>query len=542
MKFADLLIQDAARRGLKHVFGIPGSGFPMDAMEAGRKTGVDFVHMAHESSVAITAAYYGAALGTAGLAIGVKGVGAGNMAGGIANAYFERMPLVCVFEAGATDSDTDLVQVTDHSAMFGSLIKSFTTLECQTAKDMLRDAVATAFDGRRGPVVLDYPANFDDGDCGELPEQPPGYRESSPGPSLLAQAGRLIASAERPMVIAGADVATTGAQADLLRFVEAIGGAVLVNMDARGVFPESHPRWAGVMTGNYIPNTVEGELAELCDLAILVGADSLMTHTPWGFEMPAIELVSRPEYRTTTPDPDVRIDGSLAESLRALTSASDTGVPVESIDAAKQNVLKYFERPKQAKFTIQDIVVSCRDSLPSEGIVISETGAFVRMLEHLWPIDRYGGYLGTSGGRTMGLMIPASLGTKMALPGVPMIGIGADGSTLMRLGELEVFARMNVAMPLVIVNDRALGTMKSRQASRGLPEFGLDLAPVDYAAVARASGIDGVVVSSPGEFDSALANAMTANVATVIDARIDQQPYWDGFALSIGAIPEGYQG
>jgi thiamine pyrophosphate-dependent acetolactate synthase large subunit-like protein len=140
----------------------------------------------------------------------------------------------------------------------------------------------------------------------------------------------------------------------------------------------------------------------------------------------------------------------------------------------------------------------------------------------------------------MGLMIPAALGTKMALPDVPMIGIGADGSALMRLGELEVFARMNVAMPLVIVNDRALGTMKSRQASRGLPEFGLDLTPVDYAAVARASGINGVVANSPEEFDSALANAMTAAVATVIDARIDQQPYWDGFALSIGAIPEDY--
>ena len=533
-------MQDAARRGLKHVFGIPGSGFPMDAMEAGRKAGVDFVHMAHESSVAIAAAYYGAALDTAGLAIGVKGVGAGNMVGGIANAHFERMPLVCVFEAGPTDSDTDMVQVTDHSAMFDSVAKSFGSLDRSTANDMLRDAVANALDGRRGPVVLDYPANFDDGDCGDLQEPTPGYRESSPGRPALEQVSRLLAGAKRPMVVVGADVAATGAQADLLRFVEATGGAVLVNMDARGVFPESHPRWAGVMTGNYIPNTVEGDLAELCDLVILVGADSLMTHAPWAFEMPAIELVSRPEHRTTVPNPEVRIDGSLAESLRALASVSKPGVPVESIDAVKQNVLKYFVRPPKADFAIQDIVASCRDSLPQEGIVISETGAFVRMLEHLWPIDRYGGYLGTSGGRTMGLMIPAALGTKMALPDVPMIGIGADGSALMRLGELEVFARMNVAMPLVIVNDRALGTMKSRQASRGLPEFGLDLTPVDYAAVARASGINGVVANSPEEFDSALANAMTADVATVIDARIDQQPYWDGFALSIGAIPEDY--
>jgi len=514
----------------------------MDAMEAGRKAGVDFVHMAHESSVAITAAYYGAALGTAGLAIGVKGVGAGNMVGGVANAYFERMPLVCVCEAGPTGSDTDLVQVTDHAAMFGSVTKSFSKLKHETAGHALRDAVAIAVDGRQGPTVLDYPSDFDNQDCGDLLEQPARHRESSPDQSALDKAKLLIVNAKRPMVIVGVDVAATGAQNELVAFVEAIGGAVLVNMNARGIFPESHPRWAGVMVGNYIPNTIEGELAELCDLAILVGADSMMTHAPWDFDMPSIELVSRPEYRTTAPTPEVRVDGSLGESLRALSthSSANTGVPVESIDAAKQNVLRYFERPSNAKFAIQDIVSSCRDALPKEGVLISETGAFVRMLEHLWPVERYGGYLGTSGGRTMGLTIPAALGAKMALPDVPMIGIGADGSTLMRLGELEVFARMNVAMPLVIVNDRALGTMKSRQASRGLPAFGLDLTPVDYAAVARASGINGVIANSPEEFDSALATAMTAGVATVIDARIDQQPYWDSFALSIGAIPEGY--
>jgi acetolactate synthase-1/2/3 large subunit len=538
MKFADLLMQDAARRGIKHVFGLPGSGFPMDAMEAGRKAGVEFVHVAHESSAAIAAAYYGAGLGTAGLAIGVKGVGAGNMLGGVANVFFERMPVVCAFEAGPTNSDINLVQVTDHSAMFGGITKSFSTLERSTANDTLRDAVATATDGRRGPVVIDYPSNFDDGDCGDLQSAPAGYEESSPDANSLEQAKKLISSAKHPMVIVGADVATTKATAELLEFVEAIGGAVQVNMDARGVFPESHPRFAGVMTGNYVPNTVEGELQELCDLAILVGADSLMTHAPWAFKMPAIELVSRPEYRTTVPNPEVRVNGSLKESLNALSSVGGDGVSIEEIDLAKQNVLKYFERPAGAKFSIQDIVASCRESLPGDGVVISETGAFVRMLEHLWEFDKFGHFLGTSGGRTMGLMIPASLGAKMANPDVPMIGIGGDGSTLMRLGDFEVFARMNVAMPLVIVNDRALGTMKSRQVSRGLPKFGLDLTPVDFAAIGRASGLNGVIVNTPKEFETALAQAMTADRATVIDARIDQQPYWDNFALSIGAIPE----
>ena len=63
-----------------------------------------------------------------------------------------------------------------------------------------------------------------------------------------------------------------------------------------------------------------------------------------------------------------------------------------------------------------------------------------------------------------------------------MIGLGGDGSLLMRLGELETFARTGAAVPLVILNDQALGTIKSRQRSRGLPGYSLDIHPIDYAA------------------------------------------------------------
>ena len=57
MNFADLLLHDAKQRGLDHFFGIPGSGFPMDAMESGKKLGVDFIHVAHESTAAIAAGF-----------------------------------------------------------------------------------------------------------------------------------------------------------------------------------------------------------------------------------------------------------------------------------------------------------------------------------------------------------------------------------------------------------------------------------------------------------------------------------------------------
>ncbi len=187
-------------------------------------------------------------------------------------------------------------------------------------------------------------------------------------------------------------------------------------------------------------------------------------------------------------------------------------------------------------FIGQDIIDITRQVLPDEGVLFAETGVFVCMLEHLWPVTRPATFYGTSGGRTMGLMLPAILGAKLAKPELPMIGMGADGSLLMRLGELEVFSRTGAAVPLVILNDQALGTMKSRQRSRRIPEYALDLAPVDFAAVARACGLLGQTAHTPEEFEQFLRDAMHADRTTLIDARVDPRPYQDSFGPTIGLL------
>ena len=134
------------------------------------------------------------------------------------------------------------------------------------------------------------------------------------------------------------------------------------------------------------------------------------------------------------------------------------------------------------------------------------------------------------------MTVPYLLGAKLARPDLPMIGMGADGSLLMRLGELELFARLGIAAPLVIINDQALGTMKSRQKSRGLPDYALDLHPVDFAAVAQACGMRGVTVNTPERFEQELRAAMNAPQATLIDARVDPGIYQDSFGPTIGVL------
>ena len=535
MKLAELIITEARARGLQHFFGLPGGGSPLDMMEAGQQLGVDFVSIAHESAAAIMAAYYGIMKGTAGLALAVKGVGAGNLAAGAVNAYFERAPVVCLSESSPTHvTSAELVQHCNHAGLFGAVVKFQDTLTVDDAPATMQEAVFRATDGRPGPTLLNLPSDVGGAECeGPLPlKSPPGA--SSPDASQLAAAREFLQAAHQPVVIAGTDVIRAGATQQLLALVENIGAAVLVNMDARGVFPESHPRWAGVLPGTYTPNIIETEMLAQADTVVLVGADAMMSHVPWNVELPTCELVARTDYATLSPNPTVRVDGDVKTILKSLSSHNQPGFSEDQIQGTRRKILQSFKRPGHAQFAAQDVIEIMRRALPPTGVLFSETGAYVCMLEHLWAVDDPSTYWGTTGGRTMGLMMPAILGAKLAKPEMTAVGIGGDGSLLMRLGELEVFARTGVAVPLVIINDQALGTMKSRQKSRGMPEYGLNLHPVDFAQIAMGCGLNGVTVHTPEQFETELKLALQADRTTLIDARVDAQAYQDSFGPTIG--------
>ena len=537
MKLAELIITEARGRGLQHFFGLPGGGSPLDMMEAGRQLDVSFVSVAHESSAAIMAAYYGLMKNTAGLALSVKGIGAGNLAGGAANAYFERMPVLCLCESSPMHVvQKEMVQHCDHAQLFGAAVKYQDTLTAAEAAASVQEAVFQATDGRPGPALLNLPSDMGPVECGDPLAIKTSSDPSPPDHAQLAAAHEFIQAASRPVVIAGTDVVRAGAAKELQTLVESISAGVLVNMDARGVLPESHPRWAGVLTGNYGPNIIETEVMNQADAVLLIGVDGMMTHVPWDVDLPTCELSLRPEYETLSPNPKVRVDGDLKETLKSLSAHSQPGFSDDQIQGIRRKVLQNFKRPDDAQFAAQDIIEITRAILPAEGVLFSETGAYIAMLEHLWKVEDPNTYWGTTGGRTMGLTLPAILGAKLAKPDMLAVGIGGDGSLLMRLGELETFTRTGVAVPLIIINDQALGTMKSRQKSRDMPEYALDFHSVDFAKIAAACGLRGVTVNTPEQFESELKLAMEADRTTLIDARVDSQAYQDSFGPTIGVL------
>ena len=541
MNLSELFMKIAKEMKNDHFFGIPGSGVPLDLMDSGKNIDLHFINVAHESTAAIAAGTYGLIKESAGLCLGVKGVGAGNLAGGAANAYFERMPVVCVCETTPNYSyENEMVQHADHKGLMKSVTKSMLTLSKDNPSQLIRDAFNTSIDGMPGPVLIDFPS-----DMGLIEAEDTKYNQTektikSPGryDSEIIKTISLINNSKKPMILIGDGVRKDKAMTQVVNFAEKIGAGVLSTMKARGVFPENHKRWVGVSTaygeGN---NSRPNILTSGSDLIILIGADQMMTHVPWPKgEINSVEIISSQESKTLSSDPKEICKGNIREIVQMLMDSKEkTGWKIDEINQIYKNTDSRFSRPDNAIFAVQDIIEISKEILPKDGLLFTETGAFIALLENTWKFDDPLKYFGTSGGRTMGLMIPSYIGGSLATNNeIPLIGIGADGSTLMRLGEFETIKRSNLKWPIIIINDAALGTMKYRQGFRGYDDYGLDLEMVDFAGVAKSCGLNGETANNPEDFRKVLRTSFNSEVTTVIDARIDARIYQDNFGGTIG--------
>ena len=538
MNLSELFMKIAKEMKNDHFFGIPGSGVPLDLMDSGKNIDLHFINVAHESTAAIAAGTYGLIKESAGLCLGVKGVGAGNLAGGVANAYFERMPVVCVCETTPNYSyENEMVQHTDHQGLMKSVTKSMITLSSDNPAHSIRNAFSTSIDGLPGPVLIDFPSDMGliEAEDEKLRPKDKGHNNSF---DKIKEIINLINNSKKPIILIGDGARKDDAIEEVVKLSEKIGAGVLSTMKARGVFPETHKRWVGVSTAfgqgdNSRPNI----LTSGSDLIILIGADQMMTHAPWPEGVvDTVEIVSNRKSKTLSSSPKTICSGNIKDLIKMLMDSNEkTGWKTDEIHQIYKDIDPRFSRPKSAIFAAQDVIEISKEILPKDGLLFTETGAFIALLENTWKFDKPLKYFGTSGGRSMGLMIPSYIGGALATNNeTPLMGIGADGSTLMRLGEFETIKRSNLKWPIVIINDAALGTMKYRQGFRGYDDYGLDLKMVDFAGVAKSCGLKGETADNPEDFRKALINAFKSEVATVIDARIDPKIYQDNFGGTIG--------
>ena len=122
---------------------------------------------------------------------------------------------------------------------------------------------------------------------------------------------------------------------------------------------------------------------------------------------------------------------------------------------------------------------------------------------------------------TMANALPHAIGAQFAYPKRQVVSMSGDGGLGMLLGELLTVALHRLPVKIITFNNSSLGMVKLEMLVAGVPDFGTDVAPVDYAAIAHAVGIHAIRIEQPADLRAGLKDALAHPGPALVDLVTD---------------------
>jgi len=528
---AEVLARSLVTAGVTTMFGYPGDP-TIELMEQARRQGIDVVLARREGTAAFMAEGQAALTGSLGVAFSTLGPGSTALVNGVAAAQLDRVPMLALsgqIESGSEQFFTH--QVVDHKLLFSPITKWSGRLEPRSAATVIRKAIRTATAERPGAVHLTCPNDSLTATAldGEVLAVPLG-RERQATVVVERAAGaagplELLGGARRPIVLAGISAARAEASASLVAFAEALGAPVVVAPMAKGVFPESHPLFAGV--SDVACNKVVKEFMDGADLIVAVGFDPVELVKPWTFKAPVLHLDSTPNTDQIYAAP-CEVTGDIAAVLDWLT-AGWRGEPRWSDGevAAHRERLRaaYYAGRTSGRLNPSDVVDLVQSALPADTVVTTDVGSHKFLVAQGWRTERPRSVLMSNGLSAMGFGLPAAIAAAMTVPGHQVVAMIGDGGFAMTATELRLAARLGLGLVCVVFTDGSLNRIELKQMAIGYPSTATQLEEMDLVALAGGLACDGVRVDSEGDLEKVLGDLGGLTRPLIIEAQIDPAQY-----------------
>jgi acetolactate synthase-1/2/3 large subunit len=222
------------------------------------------------------------------------------------------------------------------------------------------------------------------------------------------------------------------------------------------------------------------------------------------------------------PDGALLVDHSAM--LELLAAAAPPGDWVDAFGPMRAGRLSVIESGDD-RIAPASIVRAVASGAPPGTVVTTDVGSHKYVFAQFWPAGGPGDFWMSNGLSGMGYGLPAALGAKLARPERPVLAVLGDGGFAMTSQELETAKRMDAPLVALVIADSSLSLIRLGQASRGLPNLGVDFGAVDAVRIAEAYGAEGIRVSSLAELTSAVQKAARSRSSTVIEIPMDPELY-----------------
>jgi acetolactate synthase-1/2/3 large subunit len=553
------LVKYLENRGVKHIFGLCGHT-NIAFLSALEKSEIRFINVRHEQIAAHAADGYARVTGKAAVVLSHLGPGMTNAATGVANAALDCIPMVVI--AGDVPShyygkhphqEVNLHADGAQWEIYRPFVKRAWRVERpELLPEIMEKAFQLAESGQPGPVLVDVPMDIFSKEIDVALFARQGYNTKELKKPAIDEgtAGEIVdrlLGAKRPVIFAGGGVILAGAAAELRRLVDLLSLPVAHSLMGKGALPDDHPFTLG-MTGFWGTQYINDSCRK-ADLILALGtrfkeADSSSWYPEYTFDIPKTKVIQidieASEIGRNYPV-EIGVVADLKQSLAVLCRVAAKRLPdgmqrpeVKERIAAERKAFKQrnvaMEQSDAFPMMPERILAEVREVLPRDAIITTDVGWNKNGVGQQFPIYTPGSILIPGGYATMGFGGPAAIGAKIAAPDKVVIALIGDGGFGQNPAQLATANHESVAVIWLIMNNNAFGTIAGLEKAHYKTTFGTvfekdgkSTSP-DYAAIARAYGIEGIRINSAAEFKPALERAIAMNKPVVLDVPMINNP------------------
>ncbi|WP_315275148.1 biosynthetic-type acetolactate synthase large subunit [Selenomonas sputigena] len=533
MNGAQAVLESLRKEGVRVVFGYPG-GAVLDLYDAIYTEKFPHILVRHEQGAAHAADGYARATGEVGVCLATSGPGGTNLVTGIATAYMDSVPLVCITgQVGNPYIGKDSFQEADICGITTPITKhNYLVKAAKDLPQVLKEAFFIARTGRPGPVTVDIAKDVFTQELDYVyPEkvQLKGYTADFTGEAAEVEAAAAaIAEAKRPLLILGGGVTLSDTAKTVREILDLTGIPSVTTLMGIGCVPAARENFLGMagMHGTYAANMAIQE----CDLLIAVGMrfDDRVTSRVAGFAPRAkiVHFEVDPVEVNKNVVADCRVLGDLRWSLPLLKEklaalgdlrARFSGWSRYTVEMNNEQPLSY--KKKEGCVMPQQLIETVSELAADDAIIVTDVGQHQMWAAQYYDAKEPRRFLTSGGLGTMGYGLPAAIGAKVARPGQQVILFTGDGSIMMNCQEMATAAANGVAVKIIVVHNRVLGMVTQWQRMFYDKHYSQTLLPgsTDFVKLAEAMGVGACRLQDPASLKADLAAVLTSDAPMLID-------------------------
>jgi acetolactate synthase I/II/III large subunit len=523
MTIAEYIADQLYKLGIQYVFGIPG-GPSIPYLEAFRAAGIEFILTSNEASAAIMADVTFRLTGIPGICHATFGPGATNISTGVGGALLDRSSVI-VFTSEMNDlmvNRTSQMNI-NHQKLFDPLTKATFRMNRENAAEVMESAIRICQGPCPGPVHIGLPSDIADYDIG-LPASSVSTSVEHSFHNDTDKIISLLGKSRRPIMAVGLTAARPGIKEELLAFLTGYRMPVVVTPMAKGLIPEDHPCYAGVLFHS-LSDYLE-DLYGNADLVIGIGYDPVeFNYESW---MPDVPLVHFDNTETDLPVTvtSVSYAGPAGEWFKILKNLNRSSLIFEQsgLKGVRDEMISVFNGFTN-HFGPAAALKILQEELPENVLLTADVGSHLHLIGQFWQTHGKRNLIMTNGWSGMGFGIPAALAAQLSNREATVVCITGDGGFLMMAGELITARRYNLPVIIVVFSDGELNLIKIKQSWKNIHPYGTTLYQGDLFGADTFFGVKVLRADSIESMRKVIIEALSVNEPVIINAAIDPEDY-----------------